>query len=386
MKKPLIGLIALIIIAPTVQAATIYSMGGNIFHYNEVNFIQPITITAEKEDEITAKNGIRILIDPVQPILWDAVEKIELTGSAASQGYINENIKPVFSANYKEVFIPILKNWTVNLRSTIYGLKFRAYQDPVPFNYYLGLDFTGDGIADVYDSYAYTIEETTPWADLTPPYKPTDVKAVVSLNPAKVVLSWVRPPDYDYEGIRVIKTLVRNGRTEIDQQMILNKYKENDYEDTKVQEGDEIKYEIAANDVMGASEPVVITVKLIQDIIQEPTPPPAEPVVVDDAELTQLSSLYNYYKTRFGIKCREGVSAGDSACLWSKIDVVYAQILLGNSDLNISLTARDLELMALRIVWPEKRYQTNCINVQTPDKTCPALEKSLKRAHYFIDK
>jgi hypothetical protein len=58
---------------------------------------------------------------------------------------------------------------------------------------------------------------------------------------------------------------------------------------------------------------------------------------------------------------------------------------LGRSDVKIELTASDLKLMAQRIVWPEKRYQTECVEATIKAKSCPALEKSIKRVHYFVD-
>ena len=114
--------------------------------------------------------------------------------------------------------------------------------------------------------------------------------------------------------------------------------------------------------------------------------PRAEPELTEEEEIAELNRLYNYYQVRHEIRCI-GPSAipKGSLCLWAKIDLVYTQEKTSQSDVLISLYEKDLYLMALRVKWPEMRYQTKCIEASVPDKTCKALGESLKRIHYFID-
>jgi len=389
MKKILLGIVLLVLLAPLAQAATLYSQSGNVFHYNEANGITPIDVGSDKVGEITKANGIRILIGSEHRLLWDRVDQVTVTGKAVSQGYMAETVVPEYSTDYKAVYFPVLKDWPADISANISGLRFRAYTTNVGPHDFLGLDTTGDSVADVYDSYEYSVIGTGGWLDRTAPYPPTDIKSTISLNPAKVALSWKRPPDYDWTGTRVYKTVTHGGLKVVNQDMILDRTTDEAYEDTKVQAGDEVFYEFFSVDASNnLSESVDVVLRLAEQVTPEPITPPApetptEPQV--SSELSQLTQLFGYYKVRQAIKCREGVNSGDSGCLWARIDLIYAQKLLGRSDVSISLTARDLELIALRIVWPESRYQTKCVEATTPDKSCPALEKSIKRAHYFID-
>jgi hypothetical protein len=167
------------------------------------------------------------------------------------------------------------------------------------------------------------------------------------------------------------------------------------YVDTDIQVGDILTYKLYSTDNANFSDALVQTVEVKAKMVQPevPTPPvspvdqPTPPVQTDAQadEVKKLNSLYGYYKVRQSIKCREGVAPGDSACLWAKIDLVYAQALLARSDVKIELTARDLGFISTRIVWPEKRYQAECVEAPVADSSCPALQKSIKRAHFFID-
>jgi hypothetical protein len=80
------------------------------------------------------------------------------------------------------------------------------------------------------------------------------------------------------------------------------------------------------------------------------------------------------------------VAENNSACLWARIDLVYAQQITGEELVaGVALTDRDLELMALRRQWPEARYEENCTLADTPASYCSALGKALDRISYFLD-
>jgi len=80
------------------------------------------------------------------------------------------------------------------------------------------------------------------------------------------------------------------------------------------------------------------------------------------------------------------VAENNSACLWARIDLVYAQEVTGQVKVEgLALSARDLELMALRRQYPEARYQDNCVAAKVPASYCPALGKAVDRISYFLD-
>ena len=165
-----------------------------------------------------------------------------------------------------------------------------------------------------------------------------------------------------------------------------------EYIDEDIQVGDSIDYKIYAKDKRNDGEYFTLTVNVtpIGEETEEPAEEPAEePVVEPTDELDQLASLLNYYKVRYNIKCmRNGIPAlqNDSACLWARIDLVYAQEKLGKSDIDTSITDYDITLMSNRLKYPEQRYQTNCVESETPADYCSALGKAIDRIHYFIEK
>jgi hypothetical protein len=80
------------------------------------------------------------------------------------------------------------------------------------------------------------------------------------------------------------------------------------------------------------------------------------------------------------------VAENNSACLWARIDLIYAQEKTGEEKVpGLALTERDLELMASRRKWPEMRYEDNCVSADEPAAYCSALGKALDRVSFFLD-
>lgn len=95
--------------------------------------------------------------------------------------------------------------------------------------------------------------------------------------------------------------------------------------------------------------------------------------------------LLDRYESRYHDKC-DGATLGDSACLWARIDLIYAQEQAEEVRVpELSLSARDLALMQLRRQWPKKRYEMNCVNVNEPAGYCFILAQALEKLHYFLD-
>ncbi|MBI5422404.1 hypothetical protein HZA44_04695 [Candidatus Peregrinibacteria bacterium] len=385
MKKILPIVVLLALLAPVAQAATLFSQNTNSFYKNETKQLWPITVTAEGAGEITAQHGINLLFEnPTIQLLWDAVPTVSASGTAVQGGKIASEPTVGYLNEYRIVHIPVLADFAAGESVTLAGLRIRAYRYSFG-SQFIRLDTNGDFVSDAQDVNKMEVFDQA-LTDHTPPYAPTDFTAVLADDLKSVSLRWKNSPDWDLIGAVLDRKRVRGGFTQ--DINILNNSILTSYVDTDLQVGDVVTYKLYSTDNANFSEALTKTIE-VRSFAVEPPPvvnppvPPTSPAQSDEQE--QLTSLFSYYKVRQAIKCRVGVPASDSACLWAKIDVVYAQTLLGRSDVQISLSARDLYLMGLRIVWPEKRYQTECVEAPVPDKSCPALEKSIKRVHYFID-
>ena len=396
-QKPMKKSIAIFIVLFLLPAQAL-ALQGNVASRinmvkNEVKCLTDLTITADTASEITVAHGLSLILDSGDYVLWDRRSSVDAQGSAVTQGKIAASVVPVYSADYKSVNIPVLANLVAGETFTLSnGLCLRAYDRGTGVRP-IGLDVNGDLVADFYALNSYTVDGTLDKSDLTPPYPPSQFKNTYDSATNKVHLTWVSPPDYDFLSIYLERTLVRGGKTAT--ATLLDGVVATQYDDADVQAGDKLNYKLYGIDRTNTGEAVNLSVDISSASTPTPTPtsptPPTLPhtqtetQTQTDTELAQLTKLFSYYKVRQSIKCKLGVPVSDSSCLWARIDVIYAQTLLGRSDVNISLSARDLELMAQRIVWPEKRYQTECVEATIKAKSCTSLEKSLKRAHYFID-
>ena len=386
MKKIIISFLAIFLLAPSVLAVSFTSDYSNSFSRWMTVEIAPMTITAEADGEITAEHGINILIDPIRAILWNASE-VTATGSAVENGRVAGSFMPEFQDDYKVLHIPVAEDWLAGESLYMTGLGLRSYHREMN-NILFILDIDGDKVQDARDNWGYKVTalERT---DTTAPYPVTNVAYTLAEDMSYLRLTWDNPPDYDFVGVTIKRTLIRNSETN-PIQTLANKDSLLNYTDSDIQEGDEIMYEIFAHDVYNTSEAVSLTVN-IESEVQEPEEPvepeePSEEPITDEHEVSQeeidsMNRLYTSYKVRNEIKCQRD----DSGCLWTKVNLIYTQEILGLSDVDTSISARDLYLLGLRIKWPEQRFQDKCVGVETPDKTCTALGRSLKRAHYFLE-
>jgi hypothetical protein len=389
MKKIIISLIAGISIVSAAQAATLSSQNANTFQMNETRTLWPVTITASANGEITAQNGINLFMEDDVKMLWDDAQELTATGTAVGNERMGGTVTPAYQNNYKIVHIPVSADFLAGESVTINGLRLRAYRYSFSARY-LQMDTTGDLSADVHDVNGVEVQNTYA-TDFTPPYPPADVSATLSSDSKKVTLNWINPPDYDLIGCSVDRTRIRNGITQ--QVTLMDSKTDAAYTDTDIQDGDTVTYSVFCGDGANFSDKTEKTV----EVKSAPLPPAEQPsgdtsgqsAGQQSDELSRLTDLYSYYKIRYQIKCfPSGIPAAESSsvCLWARIDLAYAQEKLNKSDVNVSLSGRDIELMALRVRYPEARYRDNCVNAQNPANYCSALSKSLDRTHYFIEK
>ncbi len=338
-----------------------------------------LTITAESDEDIRQEFGLNLIIPAGLPILWEReTGTVVFSGTAADK--VVTPFSPTLSADGYIMNIQLNADFTVGQTLIIDGLKVRTY-DRNTSNRSLVLDVDRDEISDR-TIHLFRINDTAR-TDFIPPYDPEDFQAVYNAESNRVEFSWKNPPDYDLNQMNLWRDLTRDGKTS--EQYVTSGMFE-DHIDYNIQTGDQITYRLWGGDDNGN---LTVTLEKTVSIStgEQPEEPPAEPPAEDvDEELAELERLYNYYNVRYQIKCLAATAnLTSSACLWAKINLVYTQEKLNQLDVDVSLSEHDLYLMSLRVKWPEARYQTKCAEAETPDKTCPALGKSLKRIHYFID-
>lgn len=375
---------------------------------NQSQSIFPLTIRAEVENEITPEHGINILLDPTEWILWDETE-IQVEGTAVDMGRVASDAQAIYEPSYKRLHIPVQEAFLPNEKLTISALKVRTYDDDFDRKFF-GLDYTGDFVADVFEQNGYKINEEDEGSDNTIPYPPYDLAYEIN-DMGQIVLNWQRPADYDIQYMRVDKWETTEGE---------ERYRPRIFDDNETTFTDEniassvesVRYRLTAIDLTSrTSDPIEIVVDLVQD-----QPQLEEETLSDSDEVEESSSLdeeemaeevmdsatadadadvadmvlpfYNYYKLRYSIKCKPAgkiVPENDSACLWAKIDLVYTQEVTGEVDIDLELSSRDLELMATRRKWSQKRYEDQCVNASDPANYCNSLGKALDRVSYFLD-
>ena len=403
MKKLALSLAVAMVLVPSVSAAQIASDYFNALSQNQTETIFPINITASADAEITAEHGINLILNAEKQILWDDVATISATGTAVTAEKISASITPEYKNNYKIVHIPVLADFASGESVKITGLAMRAYNRSFD-NLFMGMDLNGDNVADATDVNSYKVTSDTA-TDHTPPYAPSDFKATVASNLGSVSLSWGIPADYDLVNF-TLERIVNGGVT----QTLFSTLFTSAYTDNDVHEGDSIVYTVYARDQRNLGEKAEVTVVVgvpeEEEVAPEPVEEPVEEVVeeepaeeevspeggtssdVSSAEIANLNKYFNYYKLRYNIKCHPAgrtVPSNDSACLWARIDMVYAQEVLDKSTVDVSLSAHDLELMAKRRRFPEERYQTYCEEASVAAPYCSALGKALDRIGYFLD-
>ena len=386
MRRILLLLISFLLLVPSTFAAFVRMDLPLNMDKNEVRALPTITISAEAEGEINADHGINIIIPDSIKILWDNQDPVDFSGPAADAGKVGTSSEAEYWNGYKVFHIPVLENFAVDEELYINNLRVRAYKYPGgPI--YLGYDFNGDMAADDIDMNVIMVNSVTSVTDRTQPYPVTNFDYVYNSAVGTITLTWNAPPDYDFTSVQLER--VYNG---LGNEIIADRYVSDQYVDTNFTEGDDIKYVIYTLDDYGYDidngVELVVSWEEEEQEEQEEEQQKEEEEQEEETELEQLDRLYNYYQIRYSIKCMPSgvpVPENDSACLWARIDLVYAQELLDRSLVETSVTEHDRELMSKRVKYPEQRYQENCVEADEPASNCSALGKALERIHYFID-
>ena len=393
MKKILLSLLAFALLTPTALAATLYSEYETVADKFERQEMAPIMITSTSDADITTEHGIRLMLATTDDahILWDDTQPGFVSGTAKDNGKIDLNVQVEFSEDYKFVFIPVKEDFVAGEWLNIIGLYVRAYNakfEPKK----LGMDLNGDMVADVEDINTYRVGNNVK-TDLVEPYTVRDLTYEKNAD-GSVTFQWTLPLDYDYDGTAIDRERVKNGFTQL--ALVYDEYAST-FTDTDLEGVTSATYFFYAHDWNGnRSEPVEVFIDFtagqeesVEEPEEEPVTEPVEEPVADEDEVDELSRLLNYYNVRYSIKCMPSgvvVAENNSACLWARIDLIYAQDLTGEEKVpGLALSARDLELMATRRRWPEQRHEDNCVAVAEPAGYCPALGKALNRISYFLD-
>lgn len=396
MRKITVFLLLFILFVPVARAATMRSDYTSDISQKATYTLAPIVITATA-DEITKEHGMTVFLDPDRRILWNRDASISAAGSAVEAGHVAGMPEVSYSDDYKAVHIGVLGDLLEGEFFTLTGLAVRTY-DREFSNRFLMMDLDGDDLPDVTDLNAYKVNSSAR-TDQAIPYPVTNLTYEISPEKDKVTLNWVNPPDYDVSGITIIKEVIRNGKKEVPSTILSNLYT-TFLNDIDVKEGDEITYRIYARDQRNNGEEVELTILVAdqeeevvpeEEMTEEEPEPESEPVdttPVSETERASLTRFFNYYRVRYSIKCLPSgvpVAEGNSACLWAKIDLAYAQNRLNRDEVAVDLSQRNLDIIESRLRFSGDRYQQNCAETNDPAAYCSALGKALERARYFLD-
>ncbi len=388
MKKTAIFLLLFLFLVPSALAATIVSEWQTVVFQNDIGEMAPMLITSTSDGDITSEHGIRIMLDPEIMLLLDDAE-LYISGTAKDNGKVDLNVQPEYAPDYKSFYIPVMQDFEAADWLSIQGVKVRSYYEYTN-DKFLGLDLDGDGIADVSDINTYRVGQSTK-VDYTPPFPVLNADYVRN-DDGTVSFTWDPPIDFDYDATIINRVRIKNGFPM--ESTVYNDFAAS-FTDTDLKDVTSATYSLVSKDSGGnQGDPVTLVVDPIvldeepvveEPVIEEPIPEPAAP----EDEVDELSRLLNYYNVRYSIKCMPSglaVAENNSACLWARIDLVYAQDRTGDEKVaDLALSTRDLELMETRRKWPEMRYEDNCITAATPAGYCPALGKALDRISYFLD-
>lgn len=388
MKKVILYLLSFALFVPGVMAATIVSDYPTFLEKNELRELAPVIITSTSDDDITAEHGINIVLPEDEWVLWNDTDLV-ITGVAKDNGKVNLNVTPQYASDYKSLYLPVMENFDAGDWLSIEGLQLRAYDDRVP-EQALGLDLDGDLVPEISDINIFEVKNDER-NDIVTPYPVTNVEYVIEAN-GDVTFSWNLPPDYDLDKVIVDRNRIKNGFSQV--ATVFYNF-DTGFVDSDLDGVTMATYSITTRDVAGnQGSPVTVVIDFtaeepVSEPEEEPVSEPEEEPAASETEVEELSRLLNYYNVRYSIKCMpSGVAVpdNDSACLWARIDLIYAQEMTGEEKVEgLALSERDLELMASRRRWPEMRYEDNCVAAQEPASYCSALGKALDRISYFLD-
>ncbi len=342
-----------------------------------------LTVSADEHDEITPEHGLNFILPGSEAIQWDKDKNfgIQVSGSAAIKVIA---VEPKLLNNLKVLHLDVQAPFDKGDEVHLTGLTPRTFRKAVSSRP-LGLDINGNFYTDIENFYPFSVK-TAERSDFIPPYDPEHFEAEYREGQREVVLKWKNPPDYDFWQVAITRERMVNGKKEK-----LDAYSGNDetFIDRNVKDG-EVAYTINAIDTWGNNSGALEAKVMIgEPKPEEPKPKePKPPTPPATGEIASLTKLFDYYYIRYQIKClATGADSTGSLCLATKTDLVYAQDKLGKiKALSAKITENDKRLMSLRLKWPQKRHQDNCVKAATKANYCKALGDSIDRQIYFINK
>lgn len=241
-----------------------------------------ITVTDVAGGGITQAAGISIILPQYMEVLWDkSVTEIKVNDIA---------ITPSYSKDLKIITIPVSKTFTAGESAKITGHKIRIYDSGATYQD-LRLDVTGDGVSDATGINGIELSETTKETDVLGPYAVTAFTTALN-GTSSVTLAWENPPDLDFNGTMITRTINRLGTSTV-AQITLDRLKAA-YSDTDILPGDEIQYSVKSKDDVGnLSGAVSTSVKIPLETLQEPVATPEMPENVTPEITPQPTTIFD---------------------------------------------------------------------------------------------
>ena len=130
------------------SSASFFAESGQAFSQSQnPQSIKTLTVYDSSTPQITAVNDLRVVIPASFPMEWDTSDTSALIGGSAS-GKVSSIVS---YPDAKTILVDVTSDFTSNDYITISGLSFKNFTSTASVSS-LGLDVTGDGVADVFDT------------------------------------------------------------------------------------------------------------------------------------------------------------------------------------------------------------------------------------------
>ncbi len=137
-------------VKPSPVKVSLSSGTVQLFDFIEIPFLQPLTITAQNpQNSITVGNDMNISVPAAWQCKFDANSTAVISGDAAAKVGT-----PVYANGDRALSIPVVSDFTPGDSIVISGLRLLDLRFVPSGARQLELDFNGDGICDVHDSFS----------------------------------------------------------------------------------------------------------------------------------------------------------------------------------------------------------------------------------------
>lgn len=148
MRRGVIVIIGLILMAPTALAATLVSTYSVEIKSGQARTLPPIMITSTSDQDIRAVHGINLVIPADTDAVWE-LKAPNMIGTAFDNKRVMLNVQVVYREGGKVLYIPVLEDFESGDYLQLQGLMVRAGEEAGLLR--LGMDLDGDAVADVND-------------------------------------------------------------------------------------------------------------------------------------------------------------------------------------------------------------------------------------------